>query len=104
MAPIYEFAIRFITVKDLSKVNTKICDNTRKNFDQYLIDAKANRLRKLREARFRPVSKRGYKVSGLKIPTDCDVITFGNDASYNMGAVAYTIDFHYKNEVRYCGR
>ena len=98
MGIIYQFAIRFIRVKDITKVD-KICVcEEDSDFEDYLIKAKENRAAKVKEVSFDPGAKRAYDVIDISIPGGTQVITFGNDACDRLGGCCYRINFHYHNE------
>ena len=100
MGIIYQFAIRFIKVKDISKVDlTIVSTEDEKNdeaFKDHLIKAKENLLLKLKEISLDPGGKKCYDVEGLNVPEGTEVITFGNDACDRRGGCYYEIYFHYE--------
>ena len=104
MGIIYQFAIRFITVNDIAKVDKRcVCDGARgsekeKEFNEYLIKAKENRIAKLKEVSLDPCWKSGYEILDISIPEGTQVITFGNAACDSYGGGTYQIDFYYSNK------
>ena len=98
MGIIYQFAIRFITVKDIAKVDKRCVSLYDNDFDDYLVKAKENRVAKLKEVSLDPSWKRGYDIDGITIPEGTQVITFGNDACDSYGDCTYQINFYYHDE------
>ena len=98
MGIIYQFAIRFITVKNVVKVDERCVCEKDDNFEDYLVKAKENRSVKLKEVSFDPDAKQGYRVVDISIPEGTQVITFGNDACDRRGGCCYQINFYYHNE------
>ncbi len=79
--------IRFITVKDATKVDSEPTYEGKENFDQYLEVAKANRQRKLRQLWYELDGWRcsGYGIFNIRIPQDTEVITFSGDGVVTVG-------------------
>ena len=98
MGIIYQFAIRFITVKDIDKVDKRCVSVYDYDFDDYLVKAKENRIAKLKEVSLDPGWKRAYDIDGITIPEGTQVITFGNDACDSLGTTSYEIYFYYHDE------
>ena len=98
MGIVYQFAMRFITVKDLDKVDLNVVTWDDDNFDEYLEIAKENRASKLKEVTMNPGSKSLYTVEDIEVPEGTQVITFGNDASDGLGGCEYKITFYYEDE------
>ena len=103
MGIIYQFAIRFITVKDISKVDTKCISSTDDDendddFNDYLVKAKENFSTKLKEVSLHPDLKKSYIVENISIPEGTHVITFGNNACDRWGCGYYEVCFHYQDE------
>ena len=94
MGIIYQFAIRFLKVKNISKVNTRCVSENDKDFDDYLIKAKDNRVSKLKQVSLDPSVKRSYVVKDITIPEGTDVITFGNNACDRRGGAYLIIITH----------
>ena len=97
MGIIYQFAIRFIQVLDILKVDTEVVTSEDQHFDTYLDTAKHNRHRKLKEVSLSPGGKRPYVVEGIEVPEGTEVITFGNDACDRRGGCGYEILFYYED-------
>ena len=94
----YQFAMRFIKVKDLDKVDLSVTTSNDDNFDDYLEKAKENRLSKLKEVSVDPGAEGSYTVKCITIPEGTQVVTFGNDACDRRGGCGYKITFHYEDE------
>ena len=95
MGIIYQFAIRFIKVKDISKVDKRCVKCEDDDFEDYLIKAKENCATKLKEVSLSPNSKRSYIVENILIPEGTEVITFGNNACDRRGGCTYEVHIHY---------
>ena len=98
MGIIYRFAMRFLKVKDLDKVDLDVVTSDDDNFDEYLEKAKENRASKLKEVIMNPGSKRQYTVENIAVPEGTQVIAIGNEACDRRGGCDYEITFHYENE------
>ena len=99
----YQFAIRFITVKDITKVDKRCIPSTDDNdndddFTDYLTNAKENVATKLKEVSFDSGTKNAYTVENITVPEGTEVITFGNNACDRRGGVYYEIYFNYQDE------
>ena len=99
----YQFAIRFITVKDMAKVDERCIPSTDDNdndddFTDYLTKAKENMVTKLKEVSFDCGTKNSFIVEDITVPEGTQVITFGNNACDRWGAVYYEIYFVYQDE------
>ena len=65
MGIIYQF-VRYITVRNIAKVDERcVCENDN-DFDEYLIKAKENRVAKLKEVSLEPGAKRAYDVIDIQ--------------------------------------
>ena len=100
MGIIYQFAIRFITVKDITKVDKRCItstddDENDDDFNDYLVKAKENCAVKLKEVSLDPGRKRSYTVENISVPEATQVITFGNNACDRWGGCYYEIQFYY---------
>ena len=98
MGIIYRFAMRFLKVKDLDKVDLDVVTSDDDYFDEYLEKAKENRASKLKEVIMNPGSKRQYTVENIAVPEGTQVIAIGNEACDRRGGCDYEITFHYENE------
>ena len=94
----HRFAMRFIKVKDLDKVDWNVVTSNDDNFDAYLEKAKENRLSKLKELTVDPGVRGSYTMGRVTIPEGTQVVTFGNDATDRRGRCGYKITFCYKDE------
>ena len=99
----YQFAIRFFTVKDITKVDKRCVSSTDDvdndaDFTDYLVKAKENVATKLKEVSLEPGWKNSYIVEDITIPEGTHVITFGNNACDRWGGGYYEVYFYYQDE------
>ena len=98
----YSFVIRFLKVKDISRVDPRRIavdiDNPHcSGLEDYLVRAKDNCAYKLKTLTFIPSKTSAYDVRLIKVPEETEVIAFSNSASTPRDFLPYQIRFNYQN-------
>lgn len=97
---IYRFVIRFLRVKDLSRVDLRqIVEDEEQSTElqDYLTTAKENCIDILKTLSFRPSRTRSYTMTDIKVPEGTEVISFSNNADEGLDCQAYEVGFNFEN-------